>query len=433
MDRWKSICRAVSLVVGLMLMAQSVCAQTSGPAQPYRSLFGSTDTNRPSLHALDLTVSFNGAADNGLASPSSANNPPQPSFQQLYSAGSQLNYALHGRQIAADVGGSGNLPYYPGSRDQLSTLGYGANAVLSFKSGATSATTYGSYAYSPYYSMALDPAVAPGPSAQPFDYASERNPNEQTSAGASLTHRFGRRTSALLAYGFNNLSFVTGDRSGSSLNARISTDRPLSRSLTLRGSYAYRQGVFATAATPSTNRSHDLDLGLGYSRSLPRGQAVSMDLSVGTSIVSDGLAGRPIWRGSAQASRTLGGGWTARAGFSRTVQFESVVQQPIVADVANADLSGRFGRKVTLSLDGTYSSGQDVAQRSERFNIYSSSARVQIGLTSFAAINAQYIYYRYDFPPRYQLPGGVPVRMNRQRLQIGASFWLPLVRAGSAR
>ena len=435
MDRWRSDCRVVLLVVGMMLMAHLVCAQTErpAPARPYRSLFGSTDTSQPSRHALDLTLSINGATDNGLAPPAPTETPQQSGFQQLYSAAALLNYAMRGRRYSADAGGSATIPRYTGSSDQLSTLGYGGNGALNFRSGASSARVYGSYMYSPYYAPALDPTTALGPSPPLFDYASERSPNDQTTAGASFTRRLGRRNSASLAYGFNRTWFENGDQSNRSQDARISADRQLSRNLTVRGSYAYRNGEYVTAATPTTNTAHDVDVGVGYNRALPRGQAATIDLSLGSSIVADALAQqRSIWRGSAQASRTFSDGWSIRGGISRTLELNSVVQQPVVADVANADVSGRFGRRVTLTFATTYSNGQGQAQGSQRFNIYSGSARAQFGLASFAAIDVQYIYYYYDFPPGYQLPEGVPVRMNRQRVQIGASFWLPLVRAGRA-
>ena len=423
----------------MMLMAQPVCAQaqeqeqTGRPARPFRSLFGSTGTSRPSLHALDLTVSLNGATDNGLAAPAPEGSFQQSGFQQLYSAAALLSYTMSGRRFSVDARGSANVPRYTGSPDQLSTLGYSGNAALSFTSGATSARAFGSYTYSPYYYVeALGPTAALGPSPPPFDYASERSPNDQTAAGASFTRRFGRRTSASLTYDFNGTWFENDDRSNRSQDVRISADRQLSRRLTVRGSYAYRNGEYVTAATPTTNTAHDIDLGVGYNRTLPRGQAATIDLSLGSSNVNDGLTRRLIWRGSALASRTLSGGWSVGAGISRTLQFDNVVQQPVVADVANADVSGRFGRRVTLSFAGTYSNGQGQAEGSQRFSIYSGSARAQFGLASFAAIDVQYTYYHYDFPPGYQLPEGVPVRMNRQRLQIGASFWLPLVRAGGA-
>jgi hypothetical protein len=431
----------------MMLMAHLVCAQTEhpAPARPYRTLFGSTDASRPSLHALDLTLSINGAADNGLAPPASVEESPQSGFQQLYSAVALLNYVMRGRRFSADAGGSASLPRYTGFNDLLSTLGYSGNAGLDFTSGATSARAYGSYVYSPYYfaaldpgttptpSAALDPGTTPTPSAPPFDYASARSPYDQTTAGASFTRRLGRRTSATLGYSYNSMWFENDSQSNHSQDARISADRRLSRRFRLRGSYAYRNGEYVTAATQSTDTSQDIDLALGYNRALPRGEAVTIDLSLGSSIIGDALAQqRSLWRGSASASGPIGAGWTVGGGVSRTLQFNSVVQQPVVADVANADVSGVVGRRVTLTFAATYSNGEGQVPGSQRFHIYSGSARAQFGLASFAAIDVQYIYYYYDFPPGYQLPEGVPVQMNRQRVQIGASFWLPLVRAGRA-
>jgi len=354
--------------MGMTLMAQPLCAQTQTggrPARPFRTLFGSTDPSRPNRHALDLTVSFSGATDNGLTPPSVSESPAASNFQQLYSASAQLAYVMRASGFSANAGGSANLPYYPNAADHLNTLGYGANAGLTFTSGTTSATASGSYIYSPYYAAALDPANAPAPSAQPFDYASARSPNDQTRAGASLTRRLSRRTSASLGYDFSRMWFENGVRSNRSQDARLSADRQMSRTLRLRGSYAYREGHYTAAvigALPLANSSHDVDLGLGYARAMPRGQGVSLDLAFGRSFASDSIIGRPIWRGSANITRIFDGGWTAGGGISRALRFDSVIQQPIVADIANANVSGRFGQRVTLSLSGTYSNGEGQAR-----------------------------------------------------------------------
>lgn len=433
MDRWWNVCRAVPLLVGLSLVPQTVCAQTSRPARPYRSLFGSDGSSRQSLHDLDVTVSFSGAFDNGLASPTATAGTSSAKFQDLYSTHAALAYSRHGRRVGVEMTGSGNLPYDPRVKnDWRHTLSYGTGAAVSTTGDTTSTRTYGSYNYSPYYSMALDTAAVPGASAQPFDYATDRNPNEQTSAGASVTHRFGRRTSASVAYRFSKSWFANDGQSSLSQDAQMSADRQLSRDFSVRGSYAYREGSFETAGTPTTTRSQDVDVGIGYTRVSPRGQATSIIFTVGSSIVRDQSAQPARWRGSALVSRTFGARWTASAGVSRTLQFNGVLQQPVWADVANASVAGRFGRRVDLSMAATYSNGQRASQPGRSFNIYSGSARLQIGLASFAAIDAQYTYYRYDFPIGYQLPASVPFRLDRQRVQLGASFWLPVVRAGRA-
>jgi hypothetical protein len=53
-----------------------------------------------------------------------------------------------------------------------------------------------------------------------------------------------------------------------------------------------------------------------------------------------------------------------------------------------------------------------------------------LAVTQWAAVTGAYSYYRYDYPPGYILPAGMPHQLDRQRVQIGARFWLPLARAG---
>ncbi len=327
------------------------------------------------------------------------------------------------------------MPYYPGSGGQTSSPGYGVNAALTYIAGATTTSTSGSYTYSPYYAMALDPAAGPGASAQPFDYAQARNPNEVTSAAASLTRRLGRRTSTSLAYAFNQSSLPNQHLSVRCQEARLSADRQLSRRLSLRGSYAYREGRFEAAAASATDRSHDFELGVGYSArvSLAAVPRRSTSVSEHRLLRRDTFTVRPGWRGSARVSRTFTPGWTAGVGVGRSLQFNAVLQTPVWADVANADLSGRFGQRLNLTLTAILLErpARDVARSRVSRSTPAGRAR-KSAWPRLRRSTLQYIYYRYDFPAGYELPAGVPLRMNRQRLQVGASFWLPILRAGRA-
>ncbi len=345
----------VVLVVGMMLTALPVCAQARRPARPYRSLFGNVDANRPSLHSMDLTVSLNGAADDGLASPASADGAPPSRFQGLYSAVARLNYVLRGRRLAGDAAGSVNLPYYAGSGDQLSALGYGANASLSYTSGATTASTSGSYTYSPYYSMALDPAAGPGASAQPFDSASARNPNHTNSAGATLTRRLGRRTSASLVYAFNESSLESP--ASVSFAARMPASRPTVRCLDgspcasrMRTAKLDSRTMRLRLPTDRTTRTLGLDTRASR-RAARRRQSTSA--SARRSSVATAPALHAGWRGSARVSRTFAPGWTAGAGFTRSLQFNTALQTPIWADIANVGRLWSVGPKGE-SLAGRY-------------------------------------------------------------------------------
>jgi hypothetical protein len=125
--------------------------------------------------------------------------------------------------------------------------------------------------------------------------------------------------------------------------------------------------------------------------------------------------------------------WSIGANYSHSLQGQTALQEPVWVDIVTATLAGRLGRKVNLSFGATYWSGNQFAPSGPRFDSYSGAARVQVALTEWAAITADYIHYRYNYPAGYDLPAGVPQHQDRQRVMLGATFWLPIVRAGRAR
>jgi hypothetical protein len=419
-------------------MAQPVCAQPGRAARPYRALFGGDASNQRSLHQLDLTVSLNGGADNGLVAPhavtssdSSGGSSPAE-FSGLYSAGAQLSYAMRGSRVGIGATGSTTYPYYS-SLPNAQDLAYGTGANFSFVSGPTSVSAFGSFAYSPYYSPALAPGSGTALPGGSFDYASALSPNETILGGASLTRRFGRQTSMAAAYSLSGVAFVDEDRSNSNQSTRLSASRQVSRSVTFNGGYVYSEAHYPGSAMAATSRSHGGDLGLGYNRRSSRGRGSTLGVTVGGAVVDYQERQSQRWRGSLSFSQALGTNWTAGVNYRRSLQYQNELQEPVWADLVRAAVGGRFGRRVNLSLAAAYSVGEQLATSSPRFDIYSGTARVQVALAEFVAITADYISYRYSYPAGYDLPAGVPPRMDRQRLQIGASFWLPLVRAGRAR
>ncbi len=485
MVRWNGVSRGIALLVGILLMARPVCAQSGRAARPYRALFGGDASNQRSLHQLDLTVSLNGGVDNGLVTPSAVTPLDSPAaapdaFEQLYSAGAQLSYAMRGSRVSVAAMGSTTFPYYSTFPD-IRELAYGTSANVSYVTTATSVGASGSFAYSPYYAPALDPgsgSVLPGGS---LDYASAASPNDTTSAGASLTRRFGRQTSMSLGstrsgvmftdedrsnssqgvrpassyrttsadasvtrrfgrqastsvgYSRSSTMFVDEDRSNSNQIARLTASRQMSRSITFNGSYDYSEAGYLTSAVPSTSTSHRADVGVGYNRQSSGGRTTTLAFTAGASVTDYQQSPFQEWRGSVSFSQTIGAIWSVGATYRHDLEFQSALQRPVWADVVGATADGRFGSRVKMLLTAYYSGGNQLGTGSQRFDVYSGTARVQAALTEFVAITADYVYYRYNYPAGYDLPAGVPQQMNRQRVQIGASVWLPLVRAGRAR
>ena len=435
MDRWNGVCRGIALVVGILLMAQPVCAQTRRAARPYRALFGGDASNQRSLHQLDLTVSLNGGVDNGLVAPDAVTPVDSPSaasaeFADYYSAGAQLSYLMRGSRLGVGVRGSTSFPYYSTLPD-AADLAYGTNANVSFMSGATSVSAGGGFAYSPYYSPAFEPGS--GPVLPGGDYGSAVSPNNMASAGASLMRRFGRATSMSVAYSLSGMVFVDEDRSDRNQSAGLSASRQASKSVTFSGGYAYSAADYTTAGVSSASRSHGFNVGFGYTRQSSRDRPITLGATVGASVVDSLQAQSQGWTGSVSVNQVISANWSAGANYSRSLRFESAIQQPVWADFVSAMAAGRFGRRVNLSLGASYSRGDGVAQRGQDFVTYSGTAHLRVALATFVAITGDYIYYRYDYPAGYDLPAGVPQRLDRQRVQIGANFWLPIVRAGRAR
>jgi hypothetical protein len=435
MDRWTGVCRGVALVLGVLLMAQPVCAQTAQPARPYRALFGGDASNQRSLHALDLTVALNAGADNGIVPPKaspldSPGTPASSEFAAIYSAGAQLSYLLQGSRTGLAVKGSTSFPYYSTLPD-VQDLAYGTSAHLRFASGPTSMSASGSFSYSPYYSPAFDPGS--GPVLPGGDYGSALSPNNLTAAAASLTRRFGRSTSMSVGYSLSGVVFVDEDRSSLNQSARLGADHRLSRRVNVTGSYGYSTSDYTTAGIPDASRSHDLDVGFGYTHPFSRDRPFTLGMTVGASLVDYRQTQEQGWRGSASVSQGFSDNWSAGAGYSRSLRFETAIQQPVWSDDVSASANGRFGSRVDLSFGAAYSRGDRVAQTGRSFDSYSGSARLRVALARFVAVTADYVYYRYDYPVGYDLPAGVPRNMDRQRVQIGANFWVPLLRAGRAR
>jgi len=431
MDRWNGVCRTISFVVGLLLMAQSVCAQTARPPRPYRSLFGGSKTTQQGLHALDLTFFLDGGFDKSnqvVVVPAEGTVSPAPEFQENYSAGTLLAYTRRGRRVTADAQGTTSVPYYSMFPGQPTTLAYGASGRLSVLSGKTTTGVTGSFFHSPYYSSVLDPSAGPG--VTPGDYASALNPNNVVAAGASLTRRFRRSTSVSAGYGYDSTAFTQDSRTNRTQGVRGSLEHQLSRRATLTGGYGYRAAEYATEGVKTVSSSNDLDAGFRYTLQRSRERTSTFAVGVGSSWVDEFDRYYQGWRWSVHGDYSLGAKWVARADYGRNLNYYAGLQQPVWSDDVYASAAGHFGPRVTLTLGATYSNGQRVSLAGRGFDTYSLPARLQVGLAQWLAVTADYFYYRYNYPVGYDLPGGMPPRLDRQRVQIGASFWLPVFRAG---
>ena len=436
------------VVAGMLLASRSASAQADRTSRMYRGLFGSDNRSAVSKHQLDFSLGVNGAADDGYSEPASPDGDPtviNKHFEELYFAGAKLAYTRRGRSVQFGAASGVSFPYYSVNPDYSSLAG-NASGDVAYSSGRTSFGGSASYRYSPFYSLSIDPGSLPSypdtpinPSG-PYDYASALSRNHALNGSVSFNRRLSRPTSVSVGYNVGTMLFVDDGRSTFDQSVRLSASRIMSRSTSLNGGYGYSQtdAKAVTSAPSTTTRWHDVDVGAGYSRPSPRGQQFSASASIGTSLFDVGqdqtqsLDQRLRWRWSAEASRSIHGNWAASASYSRSLQYVGGLLQPVWADQVNAQAGGLIGQRVSLSFGAGYSTGDYLVGSTAGYDAYSGSVRSQFALTSYMQLNVQYIYYRYDFPPGFDLPPGMQPLLGRQRVQIGAGVWLPLVRAGRA-
>jgi hypothetical protein len=427
--------RAAAVVMGALLMAAPVLAQTDRAARPYRALFGGDASNQRSRHNLDLTVTMNGGLDNGLGTPASGTTDPEAAlnadrFSEFYSVGATLAYALRGGSTQAGASASTSLPYYstlPGLRE----LAYSTNANVSYASGRTSVAAAGSYSHSPFYNSLLDPMS--GTALPGTDYGSVVNPNDTATGSASLSRRLGRETSMTAGYTLYGIRFERRGQDSLTQTARISGDHRLSRRTSLMVGYSYNSGEYTYLGVPSASTSHDADAGFAYTRETSRGRTFSLSASAGASLVDHQDTGQEGWRALVTVGQTLNTNWSVAASYRRSVRFDTAAQEPVWGDDVTATAQGRIGRRTAVSLGAGYNRGEQIASAASSYETYYGLARLQVALAAFVAITGDYLYYRYDYPPGYNLPSGMPRQLDRQRILVGASFWLPLARSGRAR
>ena len=433
MRMWRGVLGSAAVMASMALAAPVVHAQGSPPARPFRALFGRDDTSRPARHELNFTSSLSAAIDNNAqASPGA--NAPQPEDagrSELYTAGAQLAYALRESWVTLNASGSASYPYYSLMPEQADSPAYGGDISLAFVPGETTVSGYGRYFYSPYYAPFLQPGYAPSGGA--FDYASALSANEMLSGGATLTRRLGRSTSASAGYFLSGTRFIDEERTNGNQGVRVSMSGSVSRSVNLSGGYAYSRSRVAETAAASRSESHGVDASLGYSHQWSRSSATSFSGSIGWATVTyiDSTSDR--WVGSVGASHATGSWWSVSANYGRTLQYLNVTRVPTWDDSVNVGLNARVNQRVSASVSGAYIRGRQVTGGDDGYDSYSGVAGLQVALTTNMAVSASYIYYRYNYPDGYDLPAGVPSRFDRQRVQFGMTFWLPLVHAGAPR
>jgi hypothetical protein len=135
--------------------------------------------------------------------------------------------------------------------------------------------------------------------------------------------------------------------------------------------------------------------------------------------------------GSANLNHRIGRTWNASASYVRGLRFVEGFREPVFQDSVMGRLGGYIGPRTTLAFFTGWANGgfTRATTRGRRgYDTVVAGTSLQVALTTNLAWYAQYLHYRYSFDEQIALPGGLASRLQRNSVQTGLSFWLPLLR-----
>jgi hypothetical protein len=439
------------------VVALSVCtpalAQRPRPDRAYRGLFGGNGADPNSSQSFDVSISLFGAYDdNVLADRGQGGVDPRYQKSGGYGASTlSFDYSKRVGRGSVDLSAGTSYRYYP-SIKELNGFSYFASVGFSAKlGGRTTLNATESGSYMPYFAFSPFSGVTP----QEPGTVAPINPQQplldqaatMISSSASLEHRLTPRGSLSADYSFNYSDYqnrvnpfqtwAVGGQYRYRLNPRS----------TFKVGYHFRRGTFGFYSTlDEPVDSHDLDIGVDYSRPLSQSRKTTVGFSTGSTIyrtfdaLAVPLAGPPstadLYRrtrymvtGSAFLTRQIGRSWSARADYRRGLQLVEGFGAPFFADSVNLSLAGFVGSRSRLSFSAAYSNGEvGISINTQRYSTTMVVASYQVALTRWAALFAQYDFNHYLFDKTVALPPGMSRGLDRNSARVGLNLWLPLLR-----
>lgn len=465
MREWFS--RRLVASLGVALASALVApGESSAQTRPFRGLFRSENPNPNTAQTLTVEASaYGGYDDNATAQQAGGGNDPRSQVGSAFGGGDvSLVYSKQaGRRFSLNAGISTATRYYPDLND-LSGGAYQGNANMSIAlNRRTSLILSQAISYAPYYSLGLFPSVdAPfDPVAVAnLDYTLIKEPSWQYSSTASIQRELGRKSSLAIFYERAQSNFTSSlppptpttptvpvpgvpttpttpttptQSTVSSLDfvtqgGGFRFTRRVTRYASLRLGYTYRQSDYASGLDENL-KSHDIDVGVDYARSLSLSRRAVLAFGTGSSVIQ--TADRTFARvnGQVQLNVAISRKWDYALAYDRGLSYVNGIAAPVFADSLSTRLQGNLSRRFGVAASASYSSGtQATIENSDRFSTYSASTMAQFGLSRFVAAEVEYYYYYYDFAGNTLSPLGVVSKLGRHGVRGGFSFWFPILR-----
>jgi hypothetical protein len=416
---------------------------TFRPERPYRGLFGGGGTSDLGQSLTANAALAGGYDDNILTRRSGQAADPRVARSGVLGQGSgSLRYSLGLSRFNAGATVGASSRYYPSLPSDFvnSYVGSAGASVRLLNSPAVNA--HQDVSYRPYtFGRVLPVGAVEGigiADAPDLDLVIAERQYLSYSGGLDLNQGLSRRSSFNLSYNYQVRNSLADDRRYLHQNAAAGYRHSLSRDLTLRAGYGYGVGRYQ----PLNRRveSHDIDLGVDYSRALSFSRRTQFSFGTGTAATGvarsrtdldtsetrDGSRTRFHATGHAQLTHEIGRTWHASIAYERGVRFSDVLDEPVSGQSALAGFGGLFNRRLQFqSTARALFRGEGVGS-GHRFDIYQGAAALSYALTRYVSMGLNYSYYRYRFGSGVLLPTDVPRSIDRQSLRAQVSVWAPL-------
>jgi len=254
-----------------------------------------------------------------------------------------------------------------------------------------------------------------------LDYSLTSTAGTSYDANTSLTYGLTRRSSLAAEYGYGEARF--GEDA-----FRLKRNRwagrytyGFTRYASLRLGYGVEDAEYNRG---QRFQRRVIDAGIDYARPLSFSRRTTFKFGAGTATLDDGESTFSTVTGHANLNHVLSRRWTLNAAYNRGVGFIDGFVDPFVADSAAISTFGGFGRRVQVGLTAAYSNG-DVGlsgSRSQSYETYTATSRMQVTLARNTAAFGEYVYYHYRFDPSVVLPLNSPRALNRRGVRGGVSY-----------
>jgi hypothetical protein len=292
----------------------------------------------------------------------------------------------------------------------------------------------GDFRYSERPVSALSLATGFGADLFPSDYAAGSVDYRTATGSIGIMQTLTQRTNITAGYGGMLVSVDPGDAEQASQYGYVRLGHTLTRSLALRlgygrTQYEYRGEDPVVDGADRRIRSHNIDAGIDYNRTLSISRRTTLAVNTGSIIVTDGDESLFSLVGGASLVREIGRSWSASLDYRRSVGFLEVFDSPTLIDNATFSLGGLIGRRLRFSSTLGASRGSVGFFRGEGtdYATYRAGAGLSMALTRLFGVRGDYSYSQYRFDDPVAVPdvlGTGHVRYHSVR--VGLDVWTPI-------